>query len=139
MVTLETFSDINNDIRGIRREVFIDEQDISEEEEFEGGEENFIHLCAYQKSILTGYLRIFVKESSLHIGRVAVKKQFRKQGIGRLLMLYAEKLGREKNCKFAVLNAQIQAKGFYTSLGYCADGDTFSEAGIEHIRMMKEL
>jgi len=139
MITLETFSDINDEIVNIRREVFINEQKISEEEEFEGGEENFVHVCAYQKSMLTGYLRISVKETFLHIGRVAVKKQFRKQGVGRTIMFFAEKLGREKNCKFAVLNAQKQAEGFYKSLGYCADGDIFYEAGIEHVRMVKEL
>lgn len=37
------------------------------------------------------------------------------------------------------LHAQTHACGFYQRLGYAASGDPFSEAGIEHISMCKEL
>jgi len=39
----------------------------------------------------------------------------------------------------AVLNAQLQVEGFYARLGFIADGETFQEAGIDHVRMVKRL
>jgi len=131
--------DTNDDINAIRHEVFMQEQGISYTDEFEGDEDSFIHFCCYRNGLLIGYIRVSISNDEIHIGRLAVRKRFRKQGIGTKLMATAEKFGRENTCKIASLNAQIQAKGFYAKLGYIECGDTFLEANIEHILMKKHL
>ncbi|MCP6711645.1 GNAT family N-acetyltransferase, partial [Klebsiella pneumoniae] len=67
--------------------------------------------------------------------RVAVLKDYRKQGIGRDLMKYIETIAKNDGFSKAVLNGQIQAQAFYESLGYKAEGDVFLEENIEHITM----
>jgi predicted GNAT family N-acyltransferase len=139
MITFETYFDINEAISNIRREVFMEEQGISEKNEFEGGEDAYIHFCIFDNSILIGYIRILINDSVLHVGRVAVKYQYRKQGVGKAIMIYAEEFGRNNGCTSVILNAQMQAKGFYSKLGYFVKGEVFKEAGIDHIQMAKSL
>jgi len=139
MITIETLYDINDAIAGIRREVFIDEQSIAEEDEFEGGEDTFIHFCMHENGIIIGYARVYVKDHILHIGRIAVRKVFRQRGHGRHIVSFAEKFGLVVDCAAISLNAQIQAKGFYEKIGYTSIGAMFLEAGIEHIKMIKSF
>lgn len=115
MITFETYFDINETISNIRREIFMEEQGISEKNEFEGREDSFIHFCVFENSVLIGYIRIFINDSVLYVGRVAVKYQYRKQGVGRAIMIPAEEFGRNNGCTSVILNAQMQAKGFYSN------------------------
>ena len=133
------FFDINDDITAIRREVFMVEQGISYTDEFEGNEDSFIHFCCYENDLLIGYLRASISNDMMRIGRVAVRKEYRKQGVGVKLMTVAENFGKEKGCKLVSLNAQIQAKGFYAKLGYIESGNIFLEANIKHILMKKHI
>jgi len=136
---IENYSNINDEIVAIRKEVFMDEQGILFEDEFEGGEETYIHFCLYNENVLVGYIRLTVVDCTLHIGRVAVKKEFRKKGLGRILMKTAEEYGVNNGCLEITLNAQLHAKGFYQKLGYTAWGDEFLEARIKHIKMTKKV
>lgn len=74
-----------------------------------------------------------------HIGRMAVKKQFRGQGVGRLVLEALEHRARLRGMQTIQLNAQISASGFYRALGYEQEGACFMEAGIEHVAMKKKL
>lgn len=139
MIAFEIFCDINKAIADFRREVFIVEQGISEEDEFEGGEDAFVHFCFYKNKLLVGYIRIAVKNGVLHIGRVAVKREFRKQGLGRIMMHTVEDFGVNNGCMSFSLHAQLYAMDFYQKLGYVALGGEFLEAGIKHIMMTKDL
>jgi len=136
---IKIFNDINEDVFQIRREVFIEEQGITEEDEFEGSEEKFIHFCLYDNNDITGYIRVYVENRELHIGRVAVVLTYRGRGLGYSLMNVAEEFGLQNNCYSCLLNSQIQAKGFYKRLGYSEVGEVFLEAGIDHIKMVKHL
>ena len=119
--------------------MFVIEQNISEKDEFEGGEDTFTHFCLFKDRSLAGYIRIAVDDRILHIGRVAVKKNFRKQGLGSLLMKTVEDYGVSKGCDSFILHAQLKAKNFYQKLGYITSGDEFIEAGIVHIVMTKDI
>jgi predicted GNAT family N-acyltransferase len=139
-LTIRYYPDLNDEMAAIRREVFIDEQGVPEAEEYEGHEDLYTHFCAYDGNLLAGYLRVIREEDRLRVGRVAVRKAYRLQGIGARLMASAEAFGRDSlGCTTAVLNAQLQASGFYRKLGYCAVGGVFKEAGIEHVAMEKRL
>ena len=60
-------------------------------------------------------------------------------GLGKLLVHAIEQRAAERGLAAVELHAQAHARGFYQQLGYAAYGDSFSEAGIEHVSMRKEL
>jgi predicted GNAT family N-acyltransferase len=138
-LTIRHFGDLDNEMAAIRREVFIVEQGVPEAEEYEAHEDLYTHFCAYDGSVLAGYLRVIREGDCLRVGRVAVRKSCRMQGVGARLMAGAEDYGRMIGCTAAVLNAQLQARGFYLKLGYHEIGGIFLEAGIEHVAMEKPL
>lgn len=139
MIVVEMSFNIDESIASIRRDVFVVEQGISEEDEFEGGEDAFTHFCLFKDGSLVGYIRVAVGRNVLHIGRVAVRREFRNQGLGRVLMDTAEGYGVSSGCISFSLHAQLRARGFYEKLGYMASGEEFVEAGIKHIVMTKDV
>jgi len=126
------------DASAVRRVVFIDEQNVSEEEEWDGTDAAAIHLVAYEggKPVATG--RILIDGDEFLLGRIAVLKEYRKQGFGdfimRLLIRRAFELGGTRQ----VIHAQLQAKGFYEKLGFVPFGEEFMEANIPHTMMARE-
>ncbi|MDR2700667.1 MAG: GNAT family N-acetyltransferase [Nitrososphaerota archaeon] len=139
MIRTQFFHDLTDEIAQLRREVFIIEQGISEIDEFEGGEDTFVHICVFECTELVGYIRVRIDGKQLRIGRAAIVKNKRRQGLGSNIMREAENYGRSLGCILACLNAQVQAKKFYEYLGYSAREPVFIEAGIPHIKMEKTL
>ncbi|MDE6407492.1 MAG: GNAT family N-acetyltransferase [Anaeroplasmataceae bacterium] len=127
--------DINEDIKALRTEVFIKEQNVPKELEIEPDEDKYIHCCIYNDEILIAYARVYLSTPAI-IGRVCVKKNYRGLGYGRKVMQLAEK--QISLHKEIVLHAQMHARGFYKSLGYEEVGQIFMEANIEHIQMNKK-
>jgi predicted GNAT family N-acyltransferase len=125
----------------IRRTVFREEQNITEELEFDGLDETSEHLLAYLNQEPIGTLRIReVNPKLVKIERLAVLATARNQGIGRKLMEYAIALITEKNqYEQIVIHAQYHLKHFYQSFGFQPVGETFEEAEILHIKMTKSL
>ena len=70
---------------------------------------------------------------------MAVEARLRKLGVGAKLLAGAEDEARAEGARELVLNAQRRAEPFYASKGYVSEGDTFLDAGIEHVRMRKAL
>ena len=139
MINLKWYDDINKAIFALRTEVYLEEQQIAYKDEFEGDEDAFLHLCMYDDDNLIAYARLNIENNMLRVDRVAVKKEYRKLGFGRKLMLLSEKYAIEQNNTSIELNAQIQARDFYYKLGYIEKGEVFIEANIPHIKMIKKL
>lgn len=129
------------DLTKIRTEVFMQEQQVSATDEWDGLDEQALHflvLSATGEAI--GCARLLhetLNENRLwHIGRVAILKSFRNQGIGHQLMqfviAYCKKTAPENNI---YLHAQTERRHFYETLGFIAEGDEFMDAGIPHISM----
>lgn len=128
-------------IEQIRYTVFQLEQLISAEEEFDGKDAESIHLLAYIESEPIGTLRIRnIGQGIVKIERLAVLKAWRSQGVGKQMMEQAiaciYDLGTNKLIR---IHAQAHLKKFYTNLGFQAQGESFTEAGIEHILMLKQV
>lgn len=124
-------------IRDVRTEVFIEEQNVPQEEEWDGLDAEAIHVLALDdddEAIATGRLLNDGK-----IGRMAVRKPWRGKGVGgavlRFLMEEAHAHGHI-NVKLA---AQVHAIPFYEKFGFKAYGDEFMDAGIPHYWMKAEL
>jgi predicted GNAT family N-acyltransferase len=131
----------------VRYEVFVDEQAVPEELEYDEFDLVADHFLALVDGVPAGTGRLVVAHSALLkegkstgvLGRLAVGKTARGMGLGRLLVQAIEQRAAERGLTAVELHAQTQALGFYQQLGYAAYGDLFSEAGIEHISMRKEL
>lgn len=119
----------------VRGDVFIMGQNIDWDLEFDGLDEKCVLFVCYKDNQAVGAARLYENK----VGRVATLSEFRKQGVGTLLMAEIESYAKKAGMDTLKLNAQLYVKQFYLDLGYTPIGDVFMEADIEHIKMVKEL
>jgi predicted GNAT family N-acyltransferase len=124
-----------SDAFSIRREVFMEEQNLPQEDEFTGDDGDCIHLVMYddEKPVATG--RILVGDDDFKIGRVATLKPYRGRGIATNIMHSLIGACGAMGGHRQYVHAQITARGFYEKLGFVAYGDEFEEACVPHIAM----
>ena len=127
----------------IRRIVFVEEQSVPAELEWDGLDEIAEHFIALTHpgpdERARGTARMRVIGSTAQAERVAVLESARHLGLGRLLMEAIESRARNRALSRICLNAQVAAVPFYERLGYRSEGDEFIEAGIKHRAMSKDL
>jgi predicted GNAT family N-acyltransferase len=127
-------------IQTIRTIVFQEEQGVSTELEFDGLDAIATHFLAYLDHQPVGTTRIRnIDEQTVKIERLAVLPEARKQGIGRKLMETALEVITNQNKHIAIVHAQEYIANLYRQLGFEQVGDRFTEAGISHIKMAKQL
>lgn len=118
----------------IRREVFCREQGVSEEIEIDGLDDHCRHYLVKADGVAVATARIRKPDGNeTKIERVAVLSRYRDKGIGRDLM---QKIMADIGSAPMVLHAQLHSAEFYKSLGFVAEGSTFDEAGIPHVKMI---
>ncbi|MBF7052828.1 GNAT family N-acetyltransferase [Halomonas sp. KAO] len=120
----------------IRRVVFIEEQGVSRQEEWDGRDEECRHFLALWNDLPVGTARLL---PDAHIGRVAVLANARGLGVGVALMRAAIEAARRQGQPAVELAAQTHALAFYTRLGFEAHGPEFLDAGIPHRNMRLSL
>lgn len=99
-----------------------------------------IHLGAFFDHVLVGCLVLVpVSNSVVRMRQVAVDFEFQRQGVGHLLVKFAEQLAKGKGILEIQLNARLAAVPFYLKLGYGPIGDVFDEITIPHRKMSKTL
>jgi predicted GNAT family N-acyltransferase len=124
-------------MRRVREAVFIEEQGVSREEEWDGLDETARHFIALNEAgQALGTARLL---PSGQIGRMAVLARHRRHGIGRRLLDCAVDAAIEKGLERVFLHAQVHAVPFYTQAGFAVEGDEFVEAGIPHRHMVRLL
>jgi predicted GNAT family N-acyltransferase len=121
----------------IRFAIFVDEQNVPAGIELDDLDAQCVHAIAYTpegKAVGTG--RLFPDG---RIGRMAVVREWRRQGVGAELLeaLIAE--ARRRALPEVTLSAQLQAAEFYRSHGFRAEGKVYQEAGILHQNMRLPL
>jgi predicted GNAT family N-acyltransferase len=124
-------------IHHVRRQVFVVEQGIAEHLEWDGRDAACHHVLATgprQLAIGTGRL-----DPEGRIGRMAVLPSWRAKGVGRALLAALLALARVQGHRKVVVHAQCAVAGFYRQAGFREQGRPFSEAGIEHQKMVKTL
>lgn len=122
-------------LRAIRTTVFVEEQGVPPDLEWDGLDEHAYHVIAYAPDgtpIGTGRLL-----QDGHIGRLAVLMEWRGKGVGRsildMLLVIANKMGYD----VVKLHAQTRVLEFYIGRGFSKEGKEFMEAGIPHIAMTR--
>lgn len=125
-------------LRTIRERVFIQEQQVPVADEWDDKDETAIHFLVHnaQDEPIACARLLLENQSLLHIGRVAVFKEYRHQGVGRQLMLELIAYCKKHYAGSPIyLHAQTQRQAFYEHLRFTARGAVFMDAGIPHIEM----
>jgi predicted GNAT family N-acyltransferase len=123
----------------IRRIVFIEEQHVPEEIEMDADDAHAFHAVALDGNRPVGCGRMVAHDGYVKIGRMAVLRERRGEGIGRSILTFLMQHAKRQGFSRAVLHAQLSAEGFYLKNGYIPEGEVFEEAGITHRRMFSEL
>lgn len=123
----------------LRHQVFVREQAVPAELERDELDAVAVHLIALRGDEVVGMLRIVVDGAEARIGRMAIRAQDRKVGLGSRLMQRATAVARAQGATDIVLHAQLAARLFYERLGYCEEGEIFEEAGIPHVIMRRAI
>ena len=124
-------------LKGVRRTVFIKEQKVPEELEWDDADERAYHVLATAadgRAVGTGRLLL-----DCHIGRMAVLKQWRGRGVGSAILALLIDFARKEGCGEVRLHAQTHALEFYSRFGFAPVGARFDEAGIPHQAMTLTL
>ncbi len=123
-------------IKLIRNTVFTNEQYIDSEIDFDGQDDHCIHVLIVKNGEYIGTGRML---SDGHIGRLAILKEYRGQGLGAEMVQSLMDKAKSENMKRVYLGAQKHAIGFYGKLGFSVYGEPFIEVNIEHSHMEKNI
>jgi YbgC/YbaW family acyl-CoA thioester hydrolase len=143
MVTLKTggWDALGTDAQRIRTEVFVQEQRIPQELEWDAADATALHAVAYNRlgeAVATGRLLPHAP-GVVKIGRMAVNRVLRGGQVGRQVLHALIDAAAERGEREVMLHAQRSAEGFYRRLGFEQRGEPFEEAGIAHVEMFTRL
>ncbi|MFZ6642094.1 GNAT family N-acetyltransferase [Undibacterium sp. TC4M20W] len=133
-LVIADWATLQKDAQAIRYEVFVIEQKIPVELEWDAADAECLHAVAYEvdgKAVGTGRLL-----PDAHIGRMAVLATARGLGVGAQILRALMKEAKARGEVAVRLNAQQSAENFYLKEGYTRDGEIFEEAGIPHVSMI---
>lgn len=120
----------------IRFTVFVEEQKVPREIELDEHDARCVHAVVFDGDQAVGTGRLLPDG---HIGRMAVLKDWRRRGVGALMLKALVERARERGHAEVVLAAQVRAVPFYRAHGFVAEGDEYMEAGIPHQDMRRIL
>ncbi|MFD7131392.1 GNAT family N-acetyltransferase [Streptomyces sp. NPDC059894] len=134
----------------LRKEVFVDEQGVPEDIEYDVHDADAVHVLAVgEDGVPLGTGRLLYGEAAAaktggdpsvgSLGRLAVAKEARGLGVGAALVRALEEAAGARGLAAVDLHAQTHALGFYERLGYAAYGPQFADAGIPHRAMRRAL
>ncbi|MGC4948387.1 GNAT family N-acetyltransferase [Streptomyces sp. DT224] len=134
----------------VRKEVFVGEQNVPEEIEYDAHDADALHVVAVAAdgtALGTGRL-LHGPAAAAHtgadatagsLGRLAVRKEARGLGVGAALVRAIEDAARDHGLTAVDLHAQTHALRFYERLGYEPYGPEFMDAGIPHRAMRRTI
>lgn len=121
----------------LRRQVFVDEQGISEELVFSGdGAAEEMTMVVMDGETVIGTARVQLMANNIaKIERMAVVRSFRHRGVGRGIISFLNEQLKHRHVKYVFLHAQHTVINFYKSCGFNESGLPFYEARIKHVKM----
>ncbi|WP_270766327.1 GNAT family N-acetyltransferase [Lacticaseibacillus rhamnosus] len=138
--TTDLDSQVHHDSVQIRTHVFVEEQHVPANLEVDADEGKATYFVVYDAGLPVATARILPEGTGYHVQRVAVEKAYRKHGLGKTVLNAIIAYAREQNVAFLKLGAQLQAIGFYKTLGFqLTDQPEFLDAGIRHREMQLQL
>lgn len=139
----ELSADEMYEIAKSRFEVFVCEQKIVEEQDFDDKDKLCHHVMLKEEGRIVAYSRIVPKGlgyDNISIGRVLVLESYRRKGIAQKMMEFCLNFIKNKlDENTVVLSGQLYAKGLYESVGFKVISDIYDEVNIPHVKMKIEL
>ena len=136
-IELLSWNEARAEAMPIRFKVFVKEQKVPLEMELDEHDAVCVHALAYARDgTVVGTGRLLPDG---HIGRMAVLKRWRGQGVGAALLQRLVEAARERGDAEVVLSAQTHATGFYRRHGFTEEGAVYDDAGIPHQDMRRVL
>ena len=123
----------------LRREVFVVEQQVAEAEEFDGREEECVHVVAVDGGRVIGCCRLLPEGDVVKLGRMLVAPDRRREGVAEALLAESDVQSAALGARLSTLSAETAAQEIYTKAGYEVTSEPYDEVGIEHVRMEKRL
>ena len=137
---IKTYHRLPQDAKDIRTQVFIEEQGFLCD--FDEIDEKALHVVLYLDGVAAATGRAFPEEHDptvWHLGRIAVRKNYRGQGLGLAVVRALESAAEKEGGRTIELSAQTQAQRFYEKAGYTARGGVYLDEHCPHIKMIKCL
>lgn len=135
ILCVPVFSTLSNAAFALRKEVFVWEQKVPEEEELDSYDLTATHYVAVAEGNVVATLRLITQPEHMKIGRVAVHQAWRGKGVARKLIEKAMADARGKGQERFYLTAQSDKLGLYEKLGFVAFGPEFMDGGMPHRAM----
>lgn len=123
----------------LRRDVFVVEQRVSEADEFDGREDECVHVLAFDGDRVVGCCRLLPAGDVVKLGRMVVAADRRREGIAAALLVECDTQAAALGATLITLSAQTYVTSLYEQAGYRVTSERFDEVGIEHVRMEKRL
>ena len=123
----------------IREKVFIEEQKVTPQLEWDGMDEEAIHFLVYKDEKAIGCARALVIENHMQLGRMAILKEYRGEGIGSNLIEKAITTAKLNQLSLIDISAQCHAIDFYKKFGFKVISDIYLDAEIPHRDMRLEF
>lgn len=133
ILEVPVFSMLCNEAFRLRRAVFITEQNVPADEEYDADDLTATHVVAVGGGEVRGTLRIIRADGYVKIGRVVVSKDARGMGVASAMIGFAMALQPE-GARF-YLTAQTDKTALYEKFGFRSFGDVFDDGGMPHIAM----
>ena len=136
-----TWDELGREAQAIRTAVFVQEQQIPAEMEWDAADANCLHAVAFNRfGMALGTGRLLEHAPGVaKIGRMAVLQPMRGAAVGRAVLEALVTAARDRGERELLLHAQASAVGFYARAGFAVRGEPFSEAGIPHLEMVRAL
>lgn len=141
LLKVGSWQELGPDAAKVRTEVFVHEQGIAAEDEWDDADKTAQHAVIYNglmTGVATGRL-LEVSPGVAKIGRMAVKRVLRGSSLGRQVLDALVNTATVQGFQEIILHAQLSSQGFYEKAGFTARGELFDEVGISHIEMVHVL
>lgn len=133
------YQTLPKEAKEIRTEVFVLEQGFMNEfDEIDSLSEHFVGFIDSKAAVCCRVYYSDEKQSYV-VGRIAVKKEYRGQGLGAIILAAAENFIKQKKGNSSMLSGQVRVSAFYEKQGYHTDGDIYMDEDCPHVWMKKEL
>jgi predicted GNAT family N-acyltransferase len=119
-------------LKNIREKVFIQEQKVTPQLEWDGMDEKAIHFLVFNDKAAIGCARAIVIKDHMQLGRMAILKEYRGQGIGGALIEKAMTIAKLNQLSAIYISAQCHAIDFYKKFGFEVTSDIYLDAEIPH-------
>ena len=134
-IQITDWDEAKNQVMPIRHEVFVSEQKVPEELEWDELDQDALHTIVKKDQQVIGTARLIIDKTIARIGRMAIQKEHREQGVGQKLLSALTQTAKEKGAQECILHAQTHAIAFYAKAAFEPNGPIFDEAGIPHVEM----